>query len=64
VIQRGAPQWGKAPWREVDLVAGAEQAVCSSIAYKAAHKGTQVRLGGVDHLRLWRVRQWPYAPEP
>ncbi len=58
------PLWGKPPWREVDPVACTEQAVGASIADEAAHKGTQMRLGGMDHLRLWGIRQWPNAPEP
>ncbi len=23
-----------------------------------------MRLGGMDHLRLWSIRQWPNAPKP
>src|SRR5579862_5160288 len=49
----GVPLRGKALRREVDLVAGTEQAVRTSIADESAHKGTQVRLGGMDHLCLW-----------
>ena len=46
------------------MIARTEQAVRASIADEAAHKGTQMRLGGMDHLRLWSIRQWPNTPEP
>ncbi len=58
------PLRGKPLRREVDLVAGTEQAVRASIADESAHKCTQVRLGGMDQLRLWSIRQWPNTPEP
>ena len=46
------------------MIAGTEQAVRASIADESAHECAQVRLGGVKHLRLRRVRQRSNAPEP
>ncbi len=46
------------------MIAGTKQAVRASIAYKSAYKSTQMRLGGMDHLCLWSICQWPNTPEP
>lgn len=64
MIQRGAPQGGKPLRREVDVIARTEQAVCASIADEPSHESSQVRLDGMEHLRLWCVCQRSNAPEP